>query len=119
VGEKVQTFTVPILNDSLKETSKIFRLTLSNPTNQVLGTQKTATVTIFNNDPGVQFEFSQYWVQENEVALTVKVLRGNDVNLPLFTVDFATTNLTALRSRSVFASPKLPPNFRGGWLRFP
>jgi len=95
-GEKVQTFTVPILNDSLKENSKSFRLTLSNPTNQFLGSQKIVTITILDNDPGVQFEFNQYWVQENEGALTVKVLRGNDVALPLFTVDFATTNLTAL-----------------------
>jgi dienelactone hydrolase len=43
----------------------------------------------------VQFEFSQYCMQENEGALTVKVLRGTDVDLPPFTVDFATTNLNA------------------------
>jgi dienelactone hydrolase len=35
-------------------------------------------------------------VQENEGALAVKILRGNDVDLPMFTVDFATSNLTAV-----------------------
>jgi len=96
-GEKVKLFTVPILNDGLKEANKTFRLTLSNPAGGgVLGSLKTATVTIVDNDPGIQFEFNQYWVQENEATLTVKVLRGNDVDLPLFTVDYATTNLTAI-----------------------
>jgi hypothetical protein len=95
-GEKVQLFTVTILNDSLKEPNRAFRLVLGNPTGGgVLGSQKTATVTIVDNDPGVQLEFSQYWIQENEGALTVKVLRGNDVDLPPFTVDYANTNLTA------------------------
>ena len=65
-GEKVKLFTVPILNDGLKESSETFRVTLSNPTNQVLGTQKTATITIVDNDPGVQFTQNQLWVHENE-----------------------------------------------------
>ena len=96
-GEKVKLFTVPILNDSPKEANKTFRLTLSNPTGGgVLGSQKTATVRIVDNDPGVQFEFDKYWIRENEGSLTVKVLRGNDVDLPLFTVEYAITNLTAV-----------------------
>jgi dienelactone hydrolase len=99
-GEKVKLFTVPILNDSLKEATKTFLLTLSNPTGGgVLGSQSTATVTIIDNDPGVQFVYSQYWVQENEGTLTVKVLRGNDLDLPPFTVDFATSNVTAVASQ--------------------
>ena len=54
-GEKVKLFTVPILNDSLKESNKSFRLALSNPTGgAVLGSQKTATVTIVDNDAGAQ-----------------------------------------------------------------
>lgn len=95
-GEKVQTFTIPILNDGLKESSETFRVTLSNPTNQVLGAQKIATVTIRDNDAGVQFQpFNLYRVAENEGARTLTVVRGNDGNLGPITVDYATSNMTA------------------------
>lgn len=95
-GEKVKLFTVPILNDGLKEGSEYFRVTVSNPTNQVLGSQRTATVTIADNDAGVQFQpFNRYWIAENEGALTLTVVRGNDGNLDPITVDFATSDLTA------------------------
>jgi dienelactone hydrolase len=95
-GEKVKLFTVPILNDSAKEANKTFELTLSNPTGgAVLDSRKTVTVTIVDNDLGVQFESNQYLIQENDGALTVKVFRGNDVDLAPFTADYATTDLTA------------------------
>lgn len=95
-GQKVALLTVPILNDGLKESSETFRVTLSNPTNQVLGLQKTVTVTIVDNDAGVQFQpFNQYWIAENEGALTLTVVRGNDSNLAPMTVDYAFTDLTA------------------------
>ena len=94
-GEKVELFTVPILNDGLREGNETFRVTLSNPTNCLLGPRNTVTVTILDNDPGVQFEFNEYWVQETDGALAVKVLRGNDGNLAPFTVDFATADLSA------------------------
>ena len=95
-GEKGKLFTVPIVNDSRNEANKTFKLTLTNPAGGgVLGLHKAVTVTIVDNDPGVQFESNQYFIQENEGALTVKVFRGNDVDLTHFTVDYATTNLTA------------------------
>jgi dienelactone hydrolase len=95
-GEKVKLFTVPIVNDSGKEVNKTFKLTLSNPTGgAVLGSRNTVTVTIVDNDPGVQFESNQYLIQEKDGELEVKVFRGNDVDLGAFTVDYATTNLTA------------------------
>ena len=44
---------VPILNDGIKEATKTFRVTLSNPTGgAVLGSRTTTTVTILDNDPG-------------------------------------------------------------------
>jgi N-acetylneuraminic acid mutarotase len=95
-GDKVQTFTIPILNDGIKEAHETFRVTLSNPTNQVLGAQKSATVTVRDNDAGVQFQpLNRYWIAENEAALVLTVVRGNDGSLGPFTVDFATSNLTA------------------------
>src|SRR5439155_21496635 len=62
-GENVKPFAVPIVNDSGKEVNKVFGLTLSNATGgAVLGSLKTATVTIVDNDPGVQFESNQYLI---------------------------------------------------------
>ncbi|MHC1763357.1 MAG: Calx-beta domain-containing protein [Verrucomicrobiia bacterium] len=95
-GEKVKVFTVPILNDGLKENNETFRVTLSNPTNQVLGSQKIATVTIMDNDAGVQFQpFNQYCVAENGGALTLMVGRGNDTNLTPCSVDYTFRDVTA------------------------
>ncbi len=95
-GEKVRLVTVPILNDGVKESTKNFRGILSNPTGgAVLGSRTTATVTILDNDPGLGFEFSSYPVLENAGAVTVGVLRGNDLALGPLTVDYATSNLTA------------------------
>src|SRR5262245_19984236 len=74
----------------------MFRVTLTNPTNQVLGVQKSATVRILDNDPGVQFQpTNQYWIAENEGAITLTVARGNDGNLAPFTLDFTTSDLSA------------------------
>ncbi|MFO1497576.1 MAG: Calx-beta domain-containing protein [Verrucomicrobiota bacterium] len=99
-AENLQLFRVPILNDGLKEANKTFRLTLSNPTSGgVLVAPKTAMVTIVNNDPGVQFEFDRYWVQETDGSVTVKVFRGNDQALSPFTVDYSTADGTAVASQ--------------------
>ncbi len=93
-GEKVRTLTVPILNDGLKEPSETFRVTLSNPTNQILGTQKIATITILDNDQGFQFEWASYSVAEDAGVARIRLLRGSEENLAA-TVDFATADGTA------------------------
>ena len=56
-GQTNQTLTVPILNDGLVESTETFTVTLSNPTGEgaVLGTPTTATVSITDNDTGLQF----------------------------------------------------------------
>jgi poly(3-hydroxybutyrate) depolymerase len=96
-GETLKFLTVPILNDALKEASETFRVTLSSPTGgATLGSQTNATITILDNDPGVQFEFNRAWVSEQAGALTVRVVRGNDVRRTPFTVGFGTGNLTAM-----------------------
>jgi dienelactone hydrolase len=104
-SEKVKLFTVPILNDGLKEANETFRITLSNPTNQVLASPTTATVTIWDNDPGVQFvPVNQYWIAEDEGALTLIVTRGNDGNSDPITVDFVTSNMTAIAGADYLAT---------------
>lgn len=95
-GEKAKLVIVPILNDGVTESTKNFRVTLSNPTGgAVLGSRTTANATILDNDSGLRFEFSRYSVWENAGVLTMAVLRGNDMSLGPITVDYATSNLTA------------------------
>lgn len=95
-GQKLAFITVPILNDAFKESNETLTVRLSSPTNQVLGAQNVATVTIVDNDNGVQFQpYSIYRVAENAGAVSLKVVRGNDMNLAPFTVNFATRAGTA------------------------
>ena len=93
-GETNQTIVVPILNDGFVEGTKTFQVILSNPTNAVLGTRTNATVSITDNDAGVQFQFATYSVAEDAGAVLIGVVRGDDGTLPV-TVDLATTDLTA------------------------
>ncbi len=45
-GIKTQVINIPILNDDLNEVNETFTLSLTSPTNAVLGTTKTVTTTI-------------------------------------------------------------------------
>jgi len=92
-GETNQTIAVPILNEGLVEDTKTFQVILSNPTNALLGTRTTATVSIIDNDVGINFQFVTYSVAEDAGAVLIGVVRGDDGILPV-TVDLATTDLT-------------------------
>ena len=94
-GETNQTIRVPILNEGFVEGTKTFRVTLSNPTNAVLGTRPIALVYITDNDKGLQLELTSYSVNEEAGAITIRVLRRDDGDFPV-SVDYATTNLTAV-----------------------
>lgn len=93
-GETNKTILLTIMNNGFVEGTKNFRVLLSNPTNAILGTRTNATVSITNNDVGVQFIFSTYSVAEATGAVLLGVVRGDDGVLPV-TVDFATSDLTA------------------------
>lgn len=93
-GETNHTITVPILNNGLVEGAKDFQVILSNPTNSVLGAPSTNTVTITDNDAGVQFVSAAISVAEDSRVVQVGVVRSDDGTLPV-TVDIATTDLTA------------------------
>ncbi len=101
-GERWKTIGIPILNDGLREADETIILWLSNPTaGAALGDLATMTVAIRDNDPGVSFEWL-FWsqgelsqVQEDSTPLTLTVWRGNDVDLPAFTVDYAMSDGTA------------------------
>src|SRR5262245_41045380 len=74
-GETNQTITVPILNNGFVEGTKTFKMILSNPTNAVLGTPTTNTVSITDNDVGIQIEFATNSVAEDAGAVTLAVVR--------------------------------------------
>jgi polyhydroxybutyrate depolymerase len=93
-GQTKQTILVPILNDGFADGSKTFRVVLSNPVNAVLGARTTATVSITDNDVGINFQFATYAVAEDAGVVLIGVVRGDDGTLPV-TVDWATTDLTA------------------------
>lgn len=103
-GERIKQVLIPILNDGIKEPSESFRVSLSNPTGgAVLGSAKTATVKILDNDPGIGFEAGNYSVLKNADSCAVTVLRGNDVALDSFRVDYATGDVTALAGKDYVA----------------
>jgi len=93
--ERLKFFSVPILNNSLKEGNKTFRVALSNPTGGTLGGTKTTTVTIADNDQGFEFESATYSVAEDAGAVLVRVLRGTDDTNASVTVDYATADGSA------------------------
>ncbi|MDB9435378.1 Calx-beta domain-containing protein, partial [Dolichospermum lemmermannii CS-548] len=73
-----KTVTIPIINDTVYEPTETVNLTLSNPTGgATLGTQKTATLNIVDNDaiPGtIQFSNTAYSVNENGTPVTAVTL---------------------------------------------
>jgi polyhydroxybutyrate depolymerase len=94
--ERLKFVPVPILNDSLKETlNKTFRVTLSNPVGATLGSMRTTTVTIVDNDQGFQFELAGYTLAEDAGVALVNVLRGSDDTSLAASVDQATSDITA------------------------
>jgi len=93
--ERLKRVSIPILNNTQKQPSRNFRVTLANPTGGTVGSQKTATVTILDNDPGFQFDSASYAVAEDAGGVRIGLLRGTDDTNSTVTVDFATSDLTA------------------------
>ena len=94
-GQTNRTLVVPVLNDGFADATKTFRLTLSNPTGGTLGSTRTTTVTIADNDQGFQFESATYSVAEDAGAVLVRVLRGTDGTNASVTVDYAAADVSA------------------------
>ena len=87
--------TIPIMvkPDTIVEGPETINLHLTSPSGAVLGTQKTAVVTITDNDSGGIFSFSAptYSVNENGGSATITVKRtggvASDVRVHYATVD--------------------------------
>jgi uncharacterized repeat protein (TIGR01451 family) len=78
-GVITQNVTIPIIDDALTEGDETFTVTLSNPTNTVLGTPSTATVTILANDPSADLSISKVattpgpYFGDSDVTYTITV----------------------------------------------
>ena len=96
VGETSKTFSLTILDDSVVEPDETVNLRLSTPTGgAVLGTPATATLTIINDDTGVEFAAASFTVVESQTNATITINRLGVTNTA-FNVDFATSNNTAV-----------------------
>ncbi|CCI03457.1 Calx-beta domain-containing protein [Microcystis aeruginosa] len=70
-GETEKTVTIPITNDTFVENTETINLTLTNPTNgAILGAQKTAVLSILDDDVQLNFNTANYTVREDGTAVT-------------------------------------------------
>src|SRR5262245_32781875 len=112
-GETLETITVLIEDDAETEFSETFNVSISNPTNATLSTSKLATVTILDNEPTVQFSAVAYSADEGGgTALVTATLSHSSVHT--VTVDFATSNGTAVAGTDYTSKSVTPLTFTPG-----
>jgi len=102
-GETNKTFTVDLTDDDTQETNETFRVVLSNPVDATLGVG-TNVVTITDDDVStLAFTTNAVTVSETNGTLTLTVVRTGATNTAV-SVDFATTNTTALAGSDYVAT---------------
>lgn len=103
-GIATNTFTVPILNNTLVTGDKTFTVTLSNPTAPgKLIPPSTETVDIVDDNTGFQFSQPTYLVAKNGISATINVLRTGYTN-DTAAVNFVATNGTAISPNNFTAT---------------
>ena len=116
-GEISKTVTIPIVNDTIFEPNEIVNLTLINPTGGAsLGTQRTATLTIVDNDarPGaIAFSAANYSVNENGTPVTAITINRTGGSDGAVSVTLTPSNGTAV-APSDFNSNPIIVNFANG-----
>nr|WP_244329378.1 Calx-beta domain-containing protein [Tolypothrix sp. PCC 7910] len=116
-GETSKTVAIPIINDSVFEVTETINLALINPTSgATLGTQKTATLNIVDNDavPGViQFSNASYAINENGTPVTAVTLTRTGGSDGAVSVTVNLSNGTATAGSDYNSSP-ITVNFADG-----
>jgi len=103
-GIATNTFTVPIINNSLVMGDRTFSLSLSAPTPPgQLAYPSNQVVTIIDNNSGLSFSRPSYTVLKTGVAATITVLRVDNTNI-VSSVNFATIDGTALAGLDYIAT---------------
>lgn len=96
-GERIKWVRVPVLNDGIRNSTRTFTLILTNAAGGgVIGWPSSTKVTLLDNDPGVGFEFARYTNAWSSTAASLTVLRGSDWTSGPVTVDYATSDISAL-----------------------
>jgi len=105
---------IPIVNDTLVETTENLSLTLGSPTgNAAIGTQSTATFDIIDNDSTLQFSAPTFRIGENGIAVAaVTVTRtGSIADAVSATVNLSNGTATAPAD---YANTPISVNFAAG-----
>jgi 5'-nucleotidase len=93
-GKTTATFDVSITDDAAVEDDETLKLTLSNPVNVTLGTTKTATLKIMDDEQKVVFAQGNITVKEDVGSVPVTVTLKPASN-QVVSVDYATSDGTA------------------------
>ncbi len=103
-GVGTNTFSVPILTNSLVNGNHTFTVSLSNPTPPgQLVSPSNQVVTIIDSNSGLSFSSPTYTVLKTGVAATITVLRIENTNT-VSSVNFATANGTAVAGLDYIAT---------------
>jgi VCBS repeat-containing protein len=121
-GETSKTFTVSIINDTLKENNETVNLTLSDVGGSAaLGSPAIAVLTITDEDaPVIQFSAPVYSFAENGGSTQITVTRAGDAS-GAATINYATTDSAGLNPCNLFngiASQRCDYALSIGTLRF-
>lgn len=105
LGVTTQTITIPILEDTVLETSETFFITLSNPVNGVIQGPNPMTVTIMDNEAPAQISFvaAALTVPENGGPAVITLHHNATSAIPI-QVNYATSNGTAANGQDYTAS---------------
>jgi glucose/arabinose dehydrogenase len=109
-GETSKTLSIPILNDALVETDEAFKLTIDRAEGAELGTPRTATITILDDD-GTDITFTESFINENNGQAIITVTRGN--RTVAASVDYTTIDGTA-KAGSDYTATSGRLNFASG-----
>lgn len=88
-GQTTANIAVTIVNDSLDEANESFSLSLSSPTNAVLGTTTSHSFTITDDDPLPAVSFTESSASRGEasgsyvVNIQLSAISGRDVTVPI------------------------------------
>ena len=96
-SETEKTVTISIINDNLVENIETINLNLSNPSNNaILGNQKTAVLSILDDDVQLNFNAANYTVREDGTAVTdiIVTRTGRTTGIVGATLNFANGTAT-------------------------
>jgi hypothetical protein len=103
-GVSIQTFSVPVINNSAINGNHVFNVTLSNPTgNGRLASPTQQAVTIIDSNSGLNLSSAGYTVSKTGGSAVIAVYR-TDYTDTVTTVDFVATNGTAINGLNYYAT---------------